>query len=102
METESDPRTNGAGASPVGGLLKRRRNGDLGEEAVRETVSCGEERIEALLLQKRDNTGELQTAMEHDMVLLRMFMLKKIDLSRLFCLPCCSVFFKGRERGGEV
>ena len=72
METESDPRTNG-----VGGFLKRRRNEDLGEEAaeaerVIETVSCGEESLEALL-QKRDDTGELQTATEQDMVLFKPF-----------------------------
>lgn len=63
-EESDDPSTNG-----VGGFLKRRRKGDLGEEVMRETVSCGEESVETLFLQKRDDTGELQTAKEHDMVL---------------------------------
>lgn len=88
-ETDSDPNpSGGAGANPVSGFWKRRRNGDFGEaaegdegeedaadglrwERVREIVSCGEESIQ-VLLQKRDddgeNTGELQTATEQDIV----------------------------------
>lgn len=43
-ETESDPpNTNDAGANPVGGFWKRRRNGDLGEA----TAAEGEEGDEA-------------------------------------------------------
>lgn len=43
-EIESDPpSTNGAGANPVGGFWKRRRNGDLGEAAAAAEGEEGEE-----------------------------------------------------------
>lgn len=85
--TYFNPNPSGTRVNHVGGFWNRRRIDDLGDagvaegeeagglrcERVRKRVSCGEERVEALLQKNNDdgeNTRELQTTTEQDIVLL--------------------------------